>query len=192
LGIPETATLAVSVAVYPKTKGVDRSILALRDIPGLHLVVAGLKSKHVVSLKEMAARAGVAARTWLIGHRDDVPDILGAADLMLHPARVENTGLVILESLLAGTPVIASAICGFSEYIERFGAGIVIADPFDSTSYLHAIRTTLEPNTLAELKSRARASAPRLRAEGGLDRILDAIEETLARRQRATKEIIGT
>lgn len=192
LGIPETATLAVSVAVYPKTKGVDRSILALRDIPGLHLVVAGLKSKDVVSLKEMAARAGVAARTWLIGHRDDVPDILGAADLMLHPARVENTGLVILESLLAGTPVIASAICGFSEYIERFGAGIVIADPFDSTSYLHAIRTALEPNTLAELKSRARASAPRLRAEGGLDRILDAIEETLARRQRATKEVVGT
>jgi len=31
-----------------------------------------------------------------------------------------------------------------------------------------------------------------LRAEGGLDRILDAIEETLARRQRATKEVVGT
>lgn len=184
-GIPETAILAVSVAVYPKTKGVDRSILALREIPKLHLLVAGLKENQAVSVRAMAARAGVAARTCLIGHRNDIPDILGAADLMLHPARVENTGLVILESLLAGTPVIASASCGFSEYIEHFGAGIIIADPFDSSAYLKAIRKALEPSTLIELKSRARASAPRLRAEGGLERILDAIERALARRRSA-------
>jgi UDP-glucose:(heptosyl)LPS alpha-1,3-glucosyltransferase len=187
-GIPETAILAVSVAVYPKTKGVDRSILALREIPELHLLVAGLKENQADSVKAMAARAGVAARTFLIGHRNDIPDILGAADLMLHPARVENTGLAILESLLAGTPVIASAICGFSEYIERFGAGIVIADPFDHSTYLETIRRTLVPNKLTELKSRARASAPHLRAEGGLERILDAIESTLARRQNARLE----
>ncbi len=193
LGIPESAILAASVTVYPRTKGVDRSILALRDIPGLHLLVVGLQAKHAASLKQMAARAGVAGRTWLIGHRDDVADIFGAADLMLHPARVENTGLVILESLLAGTPVIASAVCGFSEYIDRFGAGIVIADPFDSSAYVDAIRTALEPNTLAELKSRARASAPHLRAEGGLDHILDAMEDTLARRhRRVTSAILGT
>ena len=123
-GIPKTAILAVSVAVYPKTKGVDRSILALREIPELHLLVAGLKENHAVSVKAMAARAGVSARTFLIGHRNDIPDILSAADLMLHPARVENTGLVILESLLAGTPVIASAICGFSEYIVSIGVQI--------------------------------------------------------------------
>jgi UDP-glucose:(heptosyl)LPS alpha-1,3-glucosyltransferase len=187
-GIPETAILAVSVAVYPKTKGVDRSILALREIPELHLLVAGLKENQAVSVKAMVARAGVSARTFLIGHRNDIPDILSAADLMLHPARVENTGLVILESLLAGTPVIASAICGFSEYIDRFGAGIVIADPFDHSTYLETIRRTLVPNKLAELKSRARASAPALRAEDGLERILDAIESTLARRLSARLE----
>jgi UDP-glucose:(heptosyl)LPS alpha-1,3-glucosyltransferase len=90
----------------------------------------------------------------LIGHRNDIPDILGAADLTLHPARVENTGLVILESLLAGTPVIASARCGFSEYIEHFRAGVIIADPFDSSAYLKAIRKALEPSTLIELKLR--------------------------------------
>ena len=187
-GIPETAILAVSVAVYPKTKGVDRSILALHEIPKLHLVIAGLKENQVAFAKAIAARAGVADRTCLIGHRNDIPDILGAADLMLHPARVENTGLVILESLLAGTPVIASARCGFSEYIEHFDAGIVIAEPFNSGAYLNAIRKALEPNTLTELKLRARASAPRLRAEGGLERILDAVESALTRRRSGRPE----
>ena len=180
--IPPSAMLAVSVAVYPKRKGLDRSIAALRDLPGLHLLVVGLRAKDAVSARTLAAKHGVEARTCLLGHRDDVADILGAADLMLNPARVDNTGLIIVESLLAGVPVVATAACGFSEYIERFGAGIVVAEPFDPAAYVAAIRTAIEPHTLAELKSRARDSAPRLSAEGGLERILDAIEEVLRRR----------
>ncbi len=182
-GIPAAAMLAVSVAVYAKTKGVDRSIAALHAVPGLHLLVVGLRAKDAASARTLAAKHGVDARTYFVGHRDDVADILGAADLMLNPARVENTGLVILESLLAGVPVIATAACGFAEYIERFGAGSVVAEPFVAAAYVAAIATALEPNTLLDLKSRARGSAPLLSAEGGLERILDAIERTLARRR---------
>ncbi len=179
-GIPASATLAASVAVYPEQKGVDRTIAALRDIPELHLLAVGLKD--AASATALAAKQGLDARAFFFGHRDDVADILGAADLMLHPARLENTGLVILESLLAGVPVIASAVCGFAEYIERFGAGIVLAEPFDAAAYVAAIRRALEPNTLAELKRHARDSAPWLLAEGGLERNLDVIEEVLRRR----------
>ncbi len=181
-GIPASATLAASVAVYPEQKGVDRTIAALRDIPELHLLAVGLKD--AASATALAAKQGLDARACFFGHRDDVADILGAADLMLHPARLENTGLVILESLLAGVPVIASAACGFAEYIARFGAGIVLAEPFDAGQYVAAIRAAIEPNTLAEMKRLARHSAPQLRAEGGLDRILDVIEDALDRRRR--------
>jgi len=181
-GIPASATLAASVAVYPEQKGVDRTIAALRDIPELHLLAVGLKD--AASATALAAKQGLDARAFFFGHRDDVADILGAADLMLHPARLENTGLVILESLLAGVPVIASAACGFAEYIARFGAGIVLAEPFDAGQYVAAIRAAIEPNTLAEMKRLARHSAPQLRAEGGLDRILDVIEDALDRRRR--------
>jgi len=181
-GIPASAILATSVAVYAEQKGVDRTIAALRDVPELHLLAVGLKD--AASVTASAAKEGLNARTCFVGHRDDVADILGAADLMLHPARLENTGLVILESLLAGVPVIASAVCGFAEYIERFGAGIVLAEPFDAGQYVAAIRAALQPNTLAELKRHARDSAPWLLAEGGLDRILDVIEDALDRRRR--------
>ncbi len=180
IGVPASANLAVSVAVYAKQKGVDRTIAALRDVPGLHLIVVGLKDP--ASARALAAKKCVDTRAYFFGQSDCVADILGAADLMLHPARLENTGLAILESLLAGVPVIASPTCGFAEYIKRFGAGIVLPDPFDATEYIAAIRTALEPNTLDELKRHARDSAPQLLAEGGLERILDMIEDRLARR----------
>ena len=181
-GIPASAMLAVSVAVYPRQKGVDRTLAALPAIPELHLLAVGLN--NVGWAKASAAKHGLDARTHFLGYRDDIGDILGAADLMLHPARVENTGLVILESLLAGVPVIASAACGFAEYVERFGAGIVLAEPFEAAAYVEAIRAALEPNRLAELRRRARDCVPQLRVEGGLERVLDAIEARLARRYR--------
>jgi UDP-glucose:(heptosyl)LPS alpha-1,3-glucosyltransferase len=186
--IPESASLAVSVAVYPRQKGIDRTITALRAVPALHLLGVGLKDTAAASA--LAKREGVQARTRLVGYSDQVSDILGAADLMLHPARVENTGLVILESLLAGVPVIASAACGFSEFIQRFGAGIVLADPFDPAEYEAAIRASLAPGRLVELRSRARNCAPHLRAEGGLDRILDVIEQTVIQRSQRKSGMI--
>lgn len=180
-GIPASAVLAVSVAVYPRQKGVDRTIAALREVPQLHLLAVGLND--VAGPQALAAKHGLGARTWFCGYRDDIDDVLAAADVMLHPARIENTGLVILESLLAGVPVIASAACGFAEYIERFGAGIVLAEPFDANDYVGAIRAALEPSTLADLKQRARDRAPQLRTEGGLERILDVIEDRLVARR---------
>jgi glycosyltransferase involved in cell wall biosynthesis len=181
-GIPGSAVLAVSVAVYSRHKGVDRTIAALRDVPGLHLLAVGLND--VESATALAAKYGLGERTHFIGHRSDVADILGAADIMLHPARVENTGLVILESLLAGVPVIASAACGFAEYIERFEAGFVLAEPFDQAAYAAAIRTAIEPNILSNMRGKARDSAPQLRSEGGLERIVDVIEERLCHHLR--------
>jgi UDP-glucose:(heptosyl)LPS alpha-1,3-glucosyltransferase len=139
----------------------------------------------------LARRHGLAARVHLDGHRDDVADVLGAADLMLHPARVENTGLVIVESLLAGVPVIASGVCGFGEYVERFGAGTVLPEPFDAEAYAAAIGAALAPAHLETLRRRARDCAAPLRAEGGLDRILDRIEAVLHRRAGAAPATPG-
>jgi UDP-glucose:(heptosyl)LPS alpha-1,3-glucosyltransferase len=181
LEIPESAPLAASVALYSDQKGVDRTITMLREITELYVIVVGLKD--ALTLQKLAAQQGVSARMRFLGYRKDVADILRACDLMLHPARVENTGLVILESLLAGIPVIASAACGFAEYIERFNAGVVLSEPFDAAEYVLAVRATLNPGKLAGLKRHARESAPQLLEEGGLDRILDAIESAFARRR---------
>lgn len=182
-GIPESAKLAVAVAVFAHQKGVDRTVAALRDIPGLIFLAVGLKD--TAEIAALARKYGVAERARFVGHSDEVADILSAADLMLHPARLENTGLVILESLIAGVPVITSEVCGFAEYVVRFRAGTVLPEPFNLTSYVSAIRAALAPSRIDELKRSARNSADVLRTEGGLERVVDAIELVLQHRAAA-------
>ncbi|TIW07056.1 MAG: glycosyltransferase, partial [Mesorhizobium sp.] len=58
---------------------------------------------------------------------------------MLHPARLENTGTVILEALANGLPVIASAACGYAKYVEASGAGLVVANHDDPEIWRQAV-----------------------------------------------------
>jgi hypothetical protein len=47
------------------------------------------------------------------------PRFLLGADLLIHPAYNENTGTVLLEALVAGLPVLTTAVCGYAHYIAR-------------------------------------------------------------------------
>lgn len=58
--------------------------------------------------------------------------LIAAADVLIHPARCENTGTVIVEALAAGTPVITTATCGFAHYVKESMGGIVVAELGDS------------------------------------------------------------
>ena len=60
---------------------------------------------------------------------DDVPDLLLAADLVIHPARNESAGSVLIEALAAGVPVLCSGNCGFADHVRESG-GIVLHKPF--------------------------------------------------------------
>jgi UDP-glucose:(heptosyl)LPS alpha-1,3-glucosyltransferase len=59
--------------------------------------------------------------------------LLGA-DLLVHPAYNENTGTVLLEALVAGLPVLCSAVCGYAHYIDQAAGGRVIPEPFSQAT----------------------------------------------------------
>ncbi|WP_420135108.1 glycosyltransferase family 4 protein [Rhodopseudomonas sp.] len=136
LRIPDDALLAVSVAVDPKLKGVDRSLAALKLYPKLHLVVAGSDSAW---LHRRVVRHGLETRVHIVPYVAEVMELIAAADFMLHPARSEAAGQVIGEALLAGVPVLASAACGYAGEIERSGAGVVIPEPFQHEALVNGL-----------------------------------------------------
>ncbi|HAY28174.1 MAG TPA: glucosyltransferase I RfaG, partial [Candidatus Accumulibacter sp.] len=76
--------------------------------------------------------------------RSDIPRFLLGADLLLHPAYNENTGTVLLEALVAGLPVLATAVCGYAHYIVEADAGVIIDEPFVQSSLDQTLLRMLE------------------------------------------------
>ncbi len=58
---------------------------------------------------------------------------------MVHPAYMESGGMVLIEAVIAGLPVIASGVCGFAHYIEEAQAGVVLGEPFDQQEFLQSV-----------------------------------------------------
>ncbi|MCG6207540.1 glycosyltransferase family 4 protein [Rhodopseudomonas sp. HC1] len=178
LRIPDDALLAVSVAVDPKLKGVDRSLAALKLYPKLYLVVAG---SDAAWLHRRVVRLDLEARVRIVPYVSEVMDLIAAADFMLHPARSEAAGQVIGEALLAGVPVLASAACGYAGEIERSGAGLVLPEPFQQDALVNGLATMID--TLPALRTAAAVRATSLQQQRGawLSAIADTLERGAAR-----------
>jgi UDP-glucose:(heptosyl)LPS alpha-1,3-glucosyltransferase len=72
--------------------------------------------------------------------REDIPELMAATDLLVHPARTETTGTVILEAVANGLPVVTSAICGYAEHVAQADAGIVLPEPFAQAVFVGKLR----------------------------------------------------
>ncbi len=115
-------------------KGVNRSLRAIASLPDdirartTYMVVGQDKPGR---FKCMAFGLGINDRVKILGGRDDVPQFLLAADLLLHPAYSESAGYVLLEASVAGLPVLTTDTCGYAFHIEQAQSGEVCASPFE-------------------------------------------------------------
>ena len=120
------------------------------------------------------ARLGLSDRIRLLGPRDDVGDLLAAADLFVLPSLFEGHPLSVLEAMHAGTPVVATAAAGTTEAV-RDGEEALLVPPGDPAALADAIAAALDDPTGRERRA-ARALA-RAQAEFGVERMA---RETLA------------
>lgn len=114
-------------------KGVDRILRAIVSLPperrvGVRLAVAG--DDRPGSLERLTAELGLRDRVAFLGARNDVPGLMQAADLLVHPARVESAGMVLVEALTFGLPVLVTKECGYASHVARSGGGVVLGSPF--------------------------------------------------------------
>lgn len=133
LGIDEQCFVLLFVGSGFKTKGLDRAIRALSALPDelrtrSELIVVG--QDNPVYYQRLARKLRVDRQVRFLGGRSDIPEILTAGDLLLHPAYSENTGTILLEALTAGLPVLTTDVCGYAPHIDRAEAGTVLRSPF--------------------------------------------------------------
>ena len=179
LGLADSDRLLLQLGSDFRRKGLDRSILALASLP------AGLLAKTWLCVvgdspprpfARLARQLGVAERVIFLGPRDDVPRILVAADLLVHPAHQEAAGIVLLEALAGGLAVVVSGICGYAPYIARSQAGWVLPEPFDQTRFNRTVQAALERGDLAEIGRRGIEFARREDLCGMVDAAVAVIE----------------
>lgn len=143
-------------------KGLDRLLLAVKHLPKpfrntVHLIVAGQDNED--PFLRMARRLGIEDRVKFLGGRDDVPALLFAADAMALPAYDENAGIVIIESLVAGLPVLVTNNCGYAVFVERANGGIVHQNPFDLEQFTVDLETLLTSDERDAWRANGRALA---------------------------------
>jgi UDP-glucose:(heptosyl)LPS alpha-1,3-glucosyltransferase len=152
-GIGQHQNLLLLVGSGFVTKGLDRALLVLASLPAAlrsstHLLVIGEDNPR--QFLRQARTLGVEESLTIVKGRDDIPAVLQAADLMVHPAYMESGGMVLVEAVIAGLPVIASGVCGFAHFISDADAGVVLDEPFEQEVLNQTVaRVLLDPEQRA-------------------------------------------
>ena len=144
-------------------------------------------------LERLARKQTVLQRLTLLGRcdDDDIPRLIAAADVLVHPSRKDVTGTVILEAIGNGLPVVTSEVCGYSTHVQQSGAGAVIGEPFDETQFQAALEAAKSPAVLSDWHQRALAYSEYADLYSGLDKAVEEIEQVALRKKRSTAAAIG-
>jgi D-inositol-3-phosphate glycosyltransferase len=174
--VPERACRyrLLSVGRLVPRKGYDTTIEALTRLPDTELIIAGgadaAPEPEHDRLVAVAERVGVAERVRLIGQvaRTDMPALLRSADLVVCSPWYEPFGIVPLEAMACGVPVVASAVGGMLDTVVDGVTGAHVP-PRDPAALAEVTAALLEsPNRRAEL---ARAGLERVRSRYSWDRV---------------------
>jgi UDP-glucose:(heptosyl)LPS alpha-1,3-glucosyltransferase len=131
LGVEEHELALVFIANELHRKGFGQVLeaMALNDDHRMALHVVG--KAGLGPYQATIHRLGLDDRVSYHGPSSDVSWHLAAADLMVLPTQYEPFGLVIVEALASGVPVITSRLAGASEAIRDGRTGLLLDDPYD-------------------------------------------------------------
>jgi glycosyltransferase involved in cell wall biosynthesis len=183
-GIPDDTLVALCVSNFYPYKGHEELVEAVAKVvpmyPNVIFLMVGRDSGTVEATKARVRERGIERSVRFVGSRTDVPDLLRASDLFVHPSREEGFSNAILEAMAAGLPVVACDVGGNPEAIVDGETGRLVP-PRNAVAFASAVAELLaDPE-----KRKAMGEAGRHRATErfSLDRMVGEMEslyETLA------------
>jgi glycosyltransferase involved in cell wall biosynthesis len=132
LGVPVGAPLVVAAARHEYQKGLDVLLRSLPQVvthvPDLVVVIAGRTGNATHELEGLRDELDLGQAVQMLGRRDDVPDLLAAADAFVLPSRWEGLGSVLIEAMALEAPIVASDLPAVREVLGRDLAVLVPAE----------------------------------------------------------------
>jgi L-malate glycosyltransferase len=182
LGLPAGVPVVTVVSRLNRMKGLEQfleSAAAIRArVPDARFLIVGETSPndrpYLSVLTGLAERLGLSDRVVFAGLRTDVPQLLASATVSVMPSLNEALSNVLLESMAAGVPVVATRVGGTPEAIED-GVNGLLVPPADPNALANAICHLLaEPERARRLGRAARES---INERFSIDRMVSATEE---------------
>lgn len=160
------------VARLREQKGHDVLLDAFANLaagPECHLVLVGdgpLKDELSRQVEELGLRETV----HFLGYRSDVPRLLSHLDVFVHPSRWEGFGLVFLEAMATGLPIVATTVSAIPEIVRDGKTGLLV-EPDNPRALTAALETLL---TSRETRDRmGEAGRKRLESDFSVERMID-------------------
>jgi glycosyltransferase involved in cell wall biosynthesis len=164
LGLPAQAPVVAVLSRLDHRKGLEyfleAAAMIAQRIPQARFLIVGdgfLKQRNggIVAdvayrrqLEHYATRLGLGGRIVFTGFRLDVPELLSEVAVSVLPSLSEGLSNVLLESMAAGVPVVATRVGGNPEAVEEGVTGFLVP-PRDAPALAHAMRQILENRELA-------------------------------------------
>ncbi len=177
LGVDQATTVIGSVGRLAAVKNYKLLVRAIAAIPGVDLVLIG-DGPQRGQIEAEAAAAGICERVRLLGHREDVAELLPGLDVFVLPSLSEGMSNTLLEAMACGLPVVASRVGGNVELVRNGVTGILF--PSEDAE---ALSTALRP-LCADAGLRATMGLQgkrRAREQFGIDTMIDAYQSMYAR-----------
>jgi glycosyltransferase involved in cell wall biosynthesis len=182
LGIPDDVLLVGEVGRVTTAKGYEDFVTAAaivkKIIPNVAFIGIGGRSKldivYEQKILKLTNKYNLQDSFKLVGYRDDVPVIMSALDLLVLPSRSEPLGLVLMEAMAAGKPVIGTKVGGIPEIIEDGVTGLLVP-PQSPDKLAEAIITILQNRSLA--RQMGEAGRQRVRERFSADQHVAKIQE---------------
>jgi len=164
-GLPPTAPLIIFVSMNFDIKGLDPLLAGLGKMKQLHpeqpfhLLVVG--RDNLRKYKEEAKQAGVSDHVTFTGvvSREDLDNIYATGDLYAMLSKFDTFGMVVLEAMAKGLPVVISGNVGARDLVREGVNGFVIENTRDAESVARVLYHALREDVLAPMSAAARQTA---------------------------------
>jgi glycosyltransferase involved in cell wall biosynthesis len=193
LGLAPDTPLVAVVSRLTRLKGLENLLEAAAMLkpryPDARFLIVGetspMEVPYLGELKDLADRLGVGDRVIFTGRRSDVPALLSAINVSVMPSLNEALSNVLLESMGAGAPTVATRVGGTPEALVHEQTGLLVA-PGDSRAIADAVGRLLDNQSLAQRLGQAARTL--IKDRFSVDRMVqstqDLYAELLARKQR--------
>lgn len=182
LGLPDGPLVGVFSRLAP-WKGQHVVLDALAALPDVRGIIVGDalfgEQDYATTLRARVEKLGLAGRVQFLGHRSDVPLLMQAVDVMIHPSVApEPFGRTLVEAMLAGAPVVATDTGAAADILDHGAAGTLVA-PGDAAALAAAVADVLaRPD---EIAAQLDVAAARAKTRYGVAAMQDAVAAVIAR-----------